>query len=62
MVIEAVVSDPAVFDADTVNVKDPDDVGVPDSTPVVLSRVNPAGRDPDATANVIGAVPEAANV
>jgi hypothetical protein len=29
-------------------------VGVPLSTPVVLFKVNPAGRDPEVTANVYG--------
>ena len=56
-----VVVPPALV-ALTVNVEDPAVDGVPDSTPVEPFNDNPAGRDPDATANVIGAVPDAANV
>jgi hypothetical protein len=52
-------SDPALFVAVIVNVADPAEVGVPESTPVAASSRNPAGSAPADTANVIGPVPEA---
>ena len=59
--IEEVVTVPTVFVADTVNVYDPAAEGVPESEPFDAS-VRPGGSDPLARANVIGAVPDAANV
>nr|WP_261375049.1 hypothetical protein [Arthrobacter sp. KBS0702] len=50
------------FVAATVNVEDPADVGVPDNTPVPAFRLNPAGKDPDATLKVGAGLPDAANV
>jgi hypothetical protein len=55
-------SDPAAFVAVMVNVAGPATVGIPDMTPVAVSRVNPAGSAPAVTLNVIGPVPEAATV
>ena len=49
------------FAACTVNVYDPAVVGMPDSTPLVLS-VSPGGRSPVAFVNAIGVVPDAVNV
>jgi len=50
---EDVVTDPLEFVAEIVNVDDPRVVGVPDSTPVPLSSVRPAGSDPEARAYAI---------
>ena len=44
------------------NVAEPTEVGVPDTTPVDGSNTNPAGRAPDDTVNVIGPVPVAVTV
>src|SRR5882762_11205396 len=43
--------------ADTVNVKDPVVVGVPESTPVAAARPRPGGRAPLATAKVGAGLP-----
>ena len=40
-----------------VNVTEPAEVGVPDTTPVDGSNTSPPGRAPEDTVNVIGAVP-----
>ena len=50
------------FVAVTVNVAGPAAVGVPERTPVVLFRLNPAGRAPEDTRNVGAGLPDAANV
>jgi hypothetical protein len=42
----------AAFSASTRKVKVPALVGVPDSTPVLWFRLNPAGRLPDASLKV----------
>ena len=46
--------------ARTVKLKVPPAVGVPDSTPVAVSRVKPAGKAPLLTAYAYGALPFAA--
>lgn len=53
---------PALFVAVSVNVAEPAEVGVPDTTPVEEFKTSPPGRAPDDTANVIGAVPVAVTV
>src|SRR5450756_2409178 len=53
---------PALFVAVSVNVAEPAEVGVPDTTPVEESKTSPPGRAPDDTVNVIGAVPVAVTV
>ena len=60
MLIVAVVTEPAVFVARTVKVPEPPNV--PESTPDMEFKVNPAGRFPEARANVGAGVPEAENV
>ena len=61
--IDAVVTVPTAFVADTVTVAVPALVGVPASTPVAAFRLSPLGRVPDATANVMAVgYPEAVNV
>jgi hypothetical protein len=52
---------PTPLEAETVNVKAPDAVGVPDRTPAALSD-RPVGRVPLLTANVGAGLPEAVNV
>jgi hypothetical protein len=56
---DAVSTEPS---ASTTNVLVPADVGLPDNTPVVSSRVSPSGSDPDTTENVGVGVPVATNV
>ena len=41
----------------SVNVTEPTEVGVPDTTPVDEFKTSPPGRAPEDTVNVIGAVP-----
>jgi hypothetical protein len=53
---------PALLVAVSVNVTEPAEVGVPDTTPVDGSKTSPAGRAPDDTVNVIGPVPDAVTV
>ena len=53
---------PYSFEAVTVKVKVPDSVGVPEITPVEALMLRPAGRVPEVTAHVIGAVPDAVRV
>jgi hypothetical protein len=48
---------PELLVAVIVNVTEPADVAVPDTTPVAESNVRPAGRTPEDTANVIDPVP-----
>ena len=50
MTIGAVVTVPVVLEAATVNVNTPVPVGVPDTRPVVGSKVMPSGKAPDAKA------------
>jgi hypothetical protein len=50
------------FVAVTVNVAGPAAVGVPERTPVVAFKLNPAGRAPEDTRNVGAGLPDAANV
>lgn len=57
--VYACESDPALFVAVTVNEAEPTEAGVPDTTPVVASKLSPAGRAPADTVNA-GAVPDAA--
>ena len=53
---------PAVFLAVTVKVKLPAVVGVPEMTPVLVFRLSPPGRLPDAFAQVMVPPPVAARV
>jgi hypothetical protein len=53
---------PALFVAVTVNDEGPAARGVPETVPVDESKLNPAGRAPDDTAKVMGAVPDASIV
>ena len=53
---------PYSFAAVTVKVYAPELVGVPEIMPVDALRLNPAGRVPEVTAHVIGAVPVAVRV
>ena len=48
---------PALFVAVIVNVAEPAEVAVPDTTPVAEFKTSPAGRAPDDTVNVIDPVP-----
>jgi len=48
-----VVTEPLELVAEIVNVEDPLVVGVPDSTPVLLFTVRPAGSDPEERAYAI---------
>ena len=50
------------FVAAIVNVAGPAAVGVPDRTPVVVFKLNPAGSAPELTRNVGSGLPVAANV
>jgi hypothetical protein len=59
-VIDGDVAVPKVLVALTVKVPEP--VGVPDNTPVLVVKLSPAGRLPDATANVGDGEPDAANM
>ena len=52
---------PALFVTVIVNVAEPTDVGVPDTTPVEEPKTSPPGRAPE-DVNVIGAVPVAVTV
>ena len=45
-----------------VTVKSPGVVGVPEITPVVSSKLRPAGRAPSATVNVAGSLPRKVGV
>ena len=60
IVIDALVTVPAALVAVTVN--DPEPVGVPDSTPVVESKLSPAGRTPEPIPNVGAGDPDATNL
>jgi len=53
---------PALFVAVSVNVAEPAEVGVPDTTPVEEPKTSPSGRAPEDTVNVIGPVPVAVTV
>ena len=52
----------STFCAPTLKVKVPAVVGVPEITPVLAFKLNPAGRDPDEILHVIGVVPVATMV
>ena len=52
----------APFVAAIVNVAGPAAVGVPDRTPLVVFRLNPAGSAPELTRNVGAGLPVAAKV
>ncbi len=52
MVREGALTVPLVLVADTVKVKTPEAVGVPDSSPVVPFSARPLGSPPDARAKV----------
>jgi len=60
--VEVWESVPALFVAVSVNVTEPAEVGVPDTTPVDESNTSPLGRAPDDTVNVTGPVPVAVTV
>ena len=63
MVMENICASlPLALVAVTVKVNVPATVGVPEITPVVALRVNPSGKSPEETSQVIGAVPVAARV
>jgi len=59
-VLGVVAGVPTPLDALIVKVKVPAVVGVPDKTPVVGFNVSPAGKAPEATANVAAGVAVAA--
>jgi hypothetical protein len=61
VMLEVVAFGEVPLAACTVKVNDPAVVGVPDSTPLVLS-VKPVGSEPVALVNVIGVEPDAVNV
>ncbi len=56
------LTDPDVFDADTVKEYTPDVVGVPDNTPVEELSDNPFGKLPDVRLNVGAGFPVAVKV
>ena len=60
--VEVWESVPALFVAVSVNVAEPAEVGVPDTTPVDGSKTSPPGRAPEDTVNVTGPVPVAVTV
>jgi hypothetical protein len=61
-ILKAFVVFPAAFAALIVKLDVPPVVGVPEINPVFAFKLNPAGRIPYATAQVMGVVPLTASV